>query len=318
VAHSCAVDQDNGGRSYDLSRFPDFFIVGAPKSGTTALYSYLSQHPDVFMPKTKEPNYFSADIWDRTQTKSQRDYLALFAKARPGALTGEASPFYLFSELAPKAIHTANSAAKIIVMLRKPQDAARSFHQHLLRWRLDDIDDFEDSWHLQPARVRGDKLPRYGPDPKVLQYGRLFSYSGQIARLKAIFPDRQCHYIVYEEFFADPARHYAETLAFLGLKSDNRTSFPRVNETRSLRFQFLALLTRGGPPVNVWVGMAVDVLRFLERRGCLKKGALRAFNEVDRATRPVPPAFADELDRYFAPDIAATEKLLGRPIDAWH
>src|SRR6266487_1139605 len=85
-------------------RVPDFFIVGHHKSGTTALYEMLRRHPQIYMPELKEPRYFASDL--RAQFEPVRtgrlpetleQYLALFADAREGQLTGEASPSYLRS-----------------------------------------------------------------------------------------------------------------------------------------------------------------------------------------------------------------------------
>src|SRR5260370_118878 len=83
---------------------PDFFIVGAPRCGTTALYSYLRQHPDVFLPEYKEPHYFNTDMESGGAIRDQEKYLALFAPAKDKKRIGEASVYYLSSEIAPPTI----------------------------------------------------------------------------------------------------------------------------------------------------------------------------------------------------------------------
>src|SRR5882672_4936026 len=110
-------------------QMPEFFIVGAPKCGTTSLYAYLSRHPAVFMPRVKEPFFFCSDIQTTSMVRSLDDYCALFALAPLGSMRGEASTLYLFSEVAIPRIMALRPDAKILVMLRNPSDAAYSFHQ---------------------------------------------------------------------------------------------------------------------------------------------------------------------------------------------
>src|SRR5579872_6439243 len=138
-----------------MSRLPNFFIAGAPKAGTTSLYHYLSQHPQVYMSPLKEPNYFAAEIREdncdpvvrRRLYGEQRalrrfldgpmlgphfsgivseweDYLRLFANATTERAVGEASVGYLRSPTAPSRIAEKIPEAKIIVMLRDPADRA--------------------------------------------------------------------------------------------------------------------------------------------------------------------------------------------------
>src|SRR4051812_29453240 len=102
------------------SRMPDFFIVGAPKCGTTALYEYLASHPYVFMPKTKDPHFFCEDMVGSRHAADLKDYLALFSDAGPDQIVGEASVWYLFSEVAISKIFALRPDAKFIVMLRDP------------------------------------------------------------------------------------------------------------------------------------------------------------------------------------------------------
>src|SRR5881296_627147 len=78
----------------DIGRMPTFFIVGAPRCGTTALYSYLRQHPDVFLPDNKEPHFFNTDMNSGGAIRDESEYLALFASARDQARIGEASVYY--------------------------------------------------------------------------------------------------------------------------------------------------------------------------------------------------------------------------------
>src|SRR3954451_11362001 len=125
-------------------RFPDFFIVGHHKSGTTALYEMLRSHPQIFMPALKEPRYFASDLRLHFEAvKSGRhpttldDYLALFDDAGLGQLTGEASPSYLRSRVAARAIAEVQPRARIIAIRREPASFVRSLHFQLMQDRVE-------------------------------------------------------------------------------------------------------------------------------------------------------------------------------------
>lgn len=114
--------------------WPNFFIVGAANSGTTSLYGWLKQHPEVFMPALKEPHYFSqirpADEqrYMRTYVTDSKAYLKLFRKAARYRAIGEASPSYLFDREAPLRIRSIAPHAKIIILLRDPLERAQSHY----------------------------------------------------------------------------------------------------------------------------------------------------------------------------------------------
>ena len=200
-----------------MSPRPDFFIVGAAKCGTTALFRYLAAHPAVFMPESKEPEYFCTDLPRDGHVATLAEYEALFATAQPNALTGEASVMYLYSKVAIGQIMAHNADAKIIAILRNPIEAARSMHAFQWDYGLEDVSDFERAWRLQKPRREGQHLPSRWPHPEHLQYGELYCYASQVRRLLAQVPRMQCLFLIFEEFFADPSREFARLLEFLGL-----------------------------------------------------------------------------------------------------
>src|SRR4030088_2322138 len=111
----------------EVTRVPDFFIVGHAKCGTTALYEMLRPHPEIFMPELKEPLYFATDLRARRQRRSAgslptelEEYLALFDRAQPGQRVGEASSSYLWSHQAAANIAALRPDARIIAILREP------------------------------------------------------------------------------------------------------------------------------------------------------------------------------------------------------
>jgi hypothetical protein len=285
---------------------PDFFIAGAPKCGTTSLWNYLRAHPAVFMPANKEPNYFCSDL-PAERVGTLAEYEALFSSAPPHALTGEASVFYLYSKVAISQIMAHNANARIIVMLRNPVEATRSMHAFRWNNRLEDVADFEQAWRLQGARLEGLHLPPRWPYPVLLQYGAQNSYAPQVRRLLAQVPREQCLFLLFEEFFADPARQFARVLEFLGLPPDPaRTVFPVVNQTVGLRSLRLHQLLRQPPPALLALRPVAHALGFHPGR------ALQSLNRVAGERPPLRVAFRAELEEYFSVDVAELERLLGR------
>jgi len=150
---------------------PNFFIIGAQKSGTTALCEYLAAHPDICISRLKEPHYFSDEFNSIYSIDTLEKYLGLFSHCEKNiAVVGEASTGYLQSEIALKNIYNYNPDSKIIVMLRNPLDLVISLHSHLVFYGHEDEYSFEKAWKLQDKRKRGIHLPR---DPRLrhtLQY----------------------------------------------------------------------------------------------------------------------------------------------------
>ena len=277
-----------------MSPQPDFFIVGAAKCGTTALFHYLAAHPAVFMPERKEPNYFCTDLRTYGHVATLTEYEALFSSAPPHALTGEASVLYLYSKVAIGQVMAHNANAKIIVMLRNPIEAARSMHA--FRWsnELEDVGDFEQAWRLQKPRLEGQHLPPRWPYPQLLQYGAQYCYAPQVRRVLAQVPRKQCLFLLFEEFFADPSRQFARVLEFLGLPPDPaRTAFPVVNQTVGVRSARLDRLLRHPPTATHgaaarstcgWLSPGMRALQRLNRVAGREAAAARV---VSRGTRGI-------------------------------
>jgi hypothetical protein len=291
-------------------RFPDFIIAGAPKCGTTALYEYLREHPLVFMPQKKEPHYFCTDFPNHPKVPDTSDYLALFRDAPDNVLIGEASVWYLYSEAALGNIMAANPQAKIIVMLRNPVDMAYSLHAQQLHCLREDIEDFQLAWELQEARARGLRLPKYVEEPKFLQYRKVCSFPHQISRLMAQVPIEQRLILIFEEFSSDTTQAYEQVLKFLGLPSDGRSVFPRVNANsarKSVGLQELMARTSRlmGPAYT-------PAKRLCNRFGLTPGRRLNQWNTKRVERSPLRDDFRRHLYDEFRTDIQELEELLGR------
>lgn len=302
-----------------MSRMPNTFIIGAPKCGTTAMASYLGEHPGAFFSKLKEPGFWATDFgWlaERNRLPSLADYLSLFDDASDAQpVVGEASTMYLCSSVAAANILAAAPDARFIVMLRDPVDLAHAYHMQKLLMFHEDERDFRRAWQLQEIRRHGQRVPANCPGPVMLQYARIAAIGQQVRHLLDVVPRERIHFIRYEDFKADPGGCYARTLAFLGLPHDGRSAFPVVGQARDYRFPLFARFFHDPP------ALVRAPLRALRRHLILKRypavEALRRRMFKPRPREGLDPQLRAELRAHFAPEVDELERLLGWDLAAW-
>lgn len=170
---------------------PNWFLVGAPKCGTTSLCEYIGAHPNGFVCRPKETHYFATDMPNYRFVQNEGDYLRCFRRAGSATAIGEGSVWYLHSEEALWNIRAFAPDARIIVILRDPVEMIRSLHAHLLRDMCEDEPDLGAAWQKLPARRAGREIPsicRMRFHPRVLLYDEIASYGRQMQKLLGIFP----------------------------------------------------------------------------------------------------------------------------------
>jgi hypothetical protein len=199
---------------------PDFFIVGAPKCGTSALTDYLAQHPEVGMCAAKETHFFAGeDYWgpfgafrgDRPPTRAA--YLGLFAGTERARRRGEASVWYLYSATAPRSIVAFAPDADIVVMVRSPWEMLPSLHSQLVFIGIEPERDFARALALDAERERGGGPPGF---PSA-SYRAAAAFGEQLGRYLDAFGSARVHVVVYERFREDPAGVYASVCGALGV-----------------------------------------------------------------------------------------------------
>jgi len=146
------------------------------------------------MSDVKELNYFADDFRNvqKISFKSDKDYLKVFEKANKQHIAiGEASPYYLFSEVAFQKMYAFASNAQIIICLRNPVDFIHSYHQLNISLLREDEENLEQAWNLQKLRAHGEKLPKNMRESKLLMYSEIGQFGKNIERLLHIFPRDQ-------------------------------------------------------------------------------------------------------------------------------
>jgi hypothetical protein len=290
---------------------PNFFIVGAPKCGTTALYEYLKEHPNIFLPQLKEPHFFAKEMHEQRSfyTRTANEYFALFNKVTENHIAiGEASVFYIYSFKALEEIRRFNSSAKIIVMLRNPVDMIVSLHSQMVYSLTETRIDFKQAW-------RANYMPKQRPCPAIETYMQAGQFSVHIKKLFSIFPKCQVKIILLEDLQKSAKDVYEDVLRFLDIPSDHRTYFPKVNENKELRITALGKFTQN-PPRLLWI-MCRYANNFMgEKLLELVKSVLRV-NDIVVKRQPTHPELREEIIEVFSEDIDKLSALIQRDLGYW-
>ncbi len=301
---------------------PDFFIVGQPKSGTTALYEMLRHHPQIHMPAGKEPWYFARELHERTPPRPEgtpatlAQYLELFAAARPGQRVGEASALYLWSRTAARGIAEVVPAARIVAILREPAALLRSLHLQFVETYVETETDLRTALSLEGQRREGRRIPRHTYWPRVLLYSEHVRYVEQLRRYHELFGRDRMLVLIYDDFRADNEATVRRVLRFLDVDDTVPIDPVEANPTVSARSQrlheLLHAVSVGHGPFSLTVKGTVKALTptGLRRRA---RDALQ--RRIVFAPPPPPDAqLAAELRRRFRGEVAALSEYLGRDL----
>jgi hypothetical protein len=299
---------------------PNFFIVGAPKSGTTALYSYLARHPEVSMCREKEPCFLAPDFNAHAYPSTETEYLELFRDCEGAKRVGEATTTYLYSKTAAKQIKAFAPDAQIIAILRNPVDMIYALYGQRVIEGSENIWTFEEALQAEADRKCGRRIPRGFPYPhEYLLYREFGKYAAQLERYYAEFDARQVHVVLFDDFVSETRKAYANICEFLGVKTNFAPNFVPVNSARTPRFprtnRVLKNLSRRIPASLRRAAKGV-----LSERS--RKGLHRLYNKVTRLCEtngrpPCTPELRAELTEYFADEVRKLETILGRDLRCW-
>ena len=284
-----------------MEKWPNLFIVGAPKAGTSSLYAYLSNIPGIFMSPLKEPNYFSLkNIPKNSRIKPIRDkmnYLSLFKKVKDEKVIGEASPEYLSDPKASKLIHEIIPDAKIIISLRDPVE--RTFSHYLMYFRNGIM---KDSFYNELQKSL--KLVSvYNTTSLHLRAGL---YADDIQRYIDTFGSKQVKILIFEEFIKDPNKTIKEILSFLDINYElnnfKTKVFNKFGVARGPISKFIlrnTTLKRSAEKIIPPSGRRIFREKFL-----LKNEQKPEINQLDR----------DILIKFYSENVIKLEKILGRSL----
>lgn len=300
-------------------RWPDFFVVGQAKSGTTALAEMLGQHDQIFVPRIKEPGFFAAELLapeHRGRAMGERRYHNLFADARDDQLAFDATTHYIASEQAARRIAGVRPDARIIVLFRDPADFVVSLHRQQVQNRYEPEADLGRALALETERSQGRRVPKLAPWPSGLLYTRLARYVEQLARYEREFPRSQILPLIYEDFRADNRGTLSQIFEFLGVDDEVTITPSRANPSVQVR----------SPAAQRAIYVATAIHRSKARGAidtvleAIPEGAREratAFGrERLRVSRPrdVDPAVIAELRSRLRPEVIALGEHLNRDL----
>jgi hypothetical protein len=304
-------------------RLPDFFVVGAPRCGTTAFCRYLARNPQICFSRPKEPHYFSRLDRDPTADELRRDYLdRCFGHCTPAhRAIGEGSVSYLYLPGAIERIRRLNPDARFVALVRNPLSMLPSYHLRMRFLLQEDEADFATAWALAPERAQGRSVPKRCLDARLLMYGEVAKLGAQVERLFAIAGRERTHVIVFDDLTTDPRAVYLRALAYLGVDDDGQTTFERRYESRMYRYRWLQRLlyvpaTRGGKVVDTIQRRSRRYNTDGSKRPSLIKRLTR-LNQVAASPEPLSPSMTATIRDALRDDVALLGRLLGRDLRHW-
>lgn len=291
---------------------PGFFIIGAPKCGTTALSEYLSTHPNVFFCPIKEPLYFASDFKKRI-VSTEKVYMRQFQNADSDLhkAIGEGSSIYMFSKVAVSNILKFQPEAKFIVMVRNPVDLVVSFHSQLLRTGNEKIASFLDAWDAEDKRKAGKNIPFSCMNSQYLHYSEWGKIGTQLKRVIEDVPQEQIKVIIFDDFIQNTRDVYLDVLEFLSIADDGRTTFPKINERRSPKNQTIQNIL--GLTVRYWLPL---------RSRIMHNKSLGLWNFVNKRSTfvdysKIDPDLEIRLINFYVEEILLLQDLLQRDLSPW-
>ena len=297
-----------------------FFLVGAPRCGTTSLALALAEHPQVCFSEPKEPHFFTRISEDADLVQLRTEYLGRFF--RPDRLSraalGEASVSYLYSRQAIALIDRMFPTARFLVMVRNPVEMIPSYHARLLFTLDEDVADFEAAWRLQERRAAGHAIPSRCRDPRMLQYAEVGRVGARLADLISLVGRERVKTIVMDDFAAAPTAVYRDVIAFLGLEQQERPEVVRMNATKSYRSPAIQRLLMRPPKVaqRLLAPRTVGPSRTGGVVGRLLK-RLRKANVVRAHWRPISASLRQEIAASVRDDVDLLGRLLQRDLAHW-
>jgi hypothetical protein len=310
---------------------PNFFLAGAPKAGTTSLYHYLSQHPQIYMSPIKEPCYFASEFRpencaegiqpavERNQRDLRKyldgpmrerrfggavtdweDYQRLFQRVRGQTAIGEASPGYLWSETAARNIHAKIPDAKILLILRNPADRAFSQYLHQVA-----VGGLRLTFWQQIQACLQNRSRRFSLQYPMLEFG---FYHSQLTRFLEFFPVPNVCIHLYDDYRADPAATVASVFRFLGV--DDAFTPDTSQRYLELSVPRLAGVSHALRKLGIW-----QTVKRLTPTQLLP--AARRLVFTPRCKLAMEPQDRQYLVDYYAEDIGKLATLLNRDLSAW-
>ena len=307
-------------KKYDL--IPDFLIIGAGKCGTTSLYMYLKQHPEIFVPRIKEPNFYGyenrspEDFGEGLAMKTHfiesvtqfPAYIDLFKDASPGQVKGEMSNTYMYHEQAPRRIKHYNPDMKLIAILRQPAGRLYSRYLHLARENRLPSNDFSDVKNKNSIWWRRNDLVKEG------------FYFKNLSPYFKMFPRENIKIYLYEDLNERAADVLRDIFHFLNVNSDFQPDLTtRFNQSGIIKNKILNSIY--GQKGLVTTGLKrlfpTSLVERLKQNSLVQKALNNLRGKNLRKPKPDPDVWNWLTRDVYGDDIRKLQELIGKDLSHW-
>ncbi|MGP1383516.1 MAG: sulfotransferase domain-containing protein [Thainema sp.] len=290
---------------------PNFLIIGTAKGGTTSLYYYLNQHPQIFMSPVKEPRFFALEgedlnfcspdeLFTENSVVTFSEYCNLFSGVTNELAIGEASPLYLYSHKAPARIKHYIPDVKLIAIIRDPVERAYASYMHYVREGYEKLS-FSEALAEEEKRIHENWVYMW-------YYKRCGYYYEQVKRYLETFESSQVKILLYDDLKRDTLSVLKEIYDFIGVDNSFVPDLSVLNASGVPKFRFLYnLLDRGNPLRGMLKILPQDLRRSVAN-------PLRKWN-LDKP--PMPVEAKDDLRQLYQDDILKLQDLIQRDLSAW-
>ena len=296
----------------DFEKMPNLFIIGAAKAGTTALYDYLAQHPQVFLSRVKEPMFFSRE---ENYVRGLEWYESEYFKGAEGyPVRAEATPHYLYwsEKVAPRIKEVyGERPVKFVVSFRDPVERAYSWYWNMVREGREDLD-FEEALRTEEHRLEQHRVELYQLGSMVYGYSAGSRYASLLHPYLKLF-SRECFHFVFQGDLQSRVNLTCEELfEFLGIDSSTQINTSNSNPAAMPRSRLLHKTLRQRSLFKEFVKPFIP----MRVRRDLKSRMMR-LNLKETPYVPLDPKLAHELRLRYKTEIERLEKITGRNLSSW-
>jgi hypothetical protein len=289
---------------------PNFFIIGAAKAGTTSLYEYIKNHPEIYLSNVKEPHYFCNDaLYEKGLDYYVDTY---FSGAERYPARGEATPHYLYYEKAARRMAEAlpRTHQKFIVVLRNPVQRAYSLYWNMVAEGHESLS-FEDAVAAESSRLNDASTHHFGRVRH--QYVDSGMYARQIRTYFKYFDPSQFLILFLEDLVDNHDEVIRGVYRFIGVSDRVEIESPKTcNASGMPRYRALHRFLRHPNRMKRALGRVVP---FTVKYRVAE--LLLSLNKKQVKYPPMKPEMQDLLQKRFSEDIKDLEKIVGRPILHW-
>ena len=283
-----------------MGHWPNLFIVGSPRAGTTSLYKYLDNMSEIYMSPIKEPGYFISEKFPKNHPvkpiKNKKEYLKLFDQVKHEKVIGEASTLYLSDPESPKLIHTTIPDAKIIISLRDPVE--RAFSSYLALKQVGWIN--SSTFNEEIKKVLSSSMDPSKPYTRL----KVGCYSKKINNYLEQFGKKQIKILIFEEFVKDTENVFGDVLKFLNIKNSLKNFDGKVHNKSFRGNESKSSSDISKKSNNLKMSLRKIIKKISNKTKTQEKMVFQEMTEEDR----------EILREYYKDDVKKLQNILGRKL----